>query len=407
MHRSMLIIAVTLESIRSDVIGGSDRVFLEIFKKLLRNNVQVIIITSITGYKLFRYNCKLNAKYFIVSRTKLDALIERKYSKLLVFITYIMRILKMIISLKSLLCLLRYADNNDRIIIYTPGDFMPNAISAGLLRILIKKSFWATHIHFLIPPPLYRGLSLLADLAAFSLQRISLHIIKKIADMIIVVNFYVHQRLIKLGVPKSKIFRSNCGIDYELIQKVPPVSCKYDACFVGRIHPAKGVFDLIKIWEKVVKLKKNAKLAIVGSGSSEYVNALISIVRKKDLHKNIFLLGFDPLPYRVMKSSAMLLYPDHEAGYGWGIAIAEALACGIPVIAYSLPVYKEIYDDVIWYVKYRDYDEFADKILLLLENKGLRSLIGNRGREYVKRYDWSTIVNNLLCEIMRRISRET
>ena len=45
-----------------------------------------------------------------------------------------------------------------------------------------------------------------------------------------------------------------------------PKSKKYDAVFIGRFHPQKGVLELIDIWKRVVNKKPQAKLAMIGDG---------------------------------------------------------------------------------------------------------------------------------------------
>ena len=40
----------------------------------------------------------------------------------------------------------------------------------------------------------------------------------------------------------------------------------------------------------------------------------------------------------VVKSVLVFVFPSHEEG--WGIAICEAMACGLAVVAYDLPAYE-------------------------------------------------------------------
>ncbi len=50
---------------------------------------------------------------------------------------------------------------------------------------------------------------------------------------------------------------------------IPIEKRKYDACFVGRFHPQKGVLELIDIWKMVCKDNSYAKLAMIGIGPLE------------------------------------------------------------------------------------------------------------------------------------------
>src|SRR5436190_24392765 len=50
----------------------------------------------------------------------------------------------------------------------------------------------------------------------------------------------------------------------------------------------------------------------------------------------------------------------------WGIVIGEALACGVPVVAYDLAAYHPIFGDLIHYVPGFDSDAFRQKSLSVL-----------------------------------------
>lgn len=381
---SYQIVAIAVESLSPNTLGGGDRVFTELFKRWQAKGIKTKILVSSDGFTLFT-SCGLYSNYIVIPKS----MIERIGSPLMVPIIYLLRIFKV-------LKYWRKVNIGSFTIIYTPGDFICDVIPAALLRIVHRNVVWVTHVHYIIPSPWKRKISFTIDVFSFLLQRISLLLISIFADLIITVNSYVKEQLIELGIPEEKIYKSSCGIDFKLIQMVPPSNHRYEACFVGRIHPGKGVYDLVKIWSKVVKEIKEAKLAIVGSGSDLYINKLIKEIKENNLERNIHLLGFLPFPFNIMKASKVLLYPDHEAGYGWGIAIAEALACGIPVIAYDLPVYREVYGDKILLVKPWDIDDFAKKVLDLLKDDEKRLKLGEIGREYVKRYDWDVVADDLL-----------
>jgi glycosyltransferase involved in cell wall biosynthesis len=378
--------AIAVETLDSNALGGGDRVFIELFKRWQKKGIKMRIIVSHEGFKLFT-SCGLYGDYDVLQKS----LIEKFNLPVMVPIIYLIRAFKVLKKWNSNI-------NNERLmIVYTPGEFICDVISAALLRMTHHNVVWVTHVHYIIPPPWRRKISFIADAVSFLLQRISFLIIRLFADLIIVVNSYVKNKLIEMRIPEEKIYKSSCGVDFKAIQKIPPSNKhQYDACFVGRLHPGKGTHDLIKIWSRVVKEMKNAKLAIVGGGSPFYINKLIKEIKENHLEENIHLLGYLPFPFNIMKSSKILLYPDHEAGYGWGIAIAEALACGIPVIAYNLPVYREVYEDKICLVKPWDIDEFAKKVINLLKDDEKRRRLGEIGREYVKKYDWDIVAEDLL-----------
>ena len=51
----------------------------------------------------------------------------------------------------------------------------------------------------------------------------------------------------------------------------------------------------------------------------------------------------------------------------WGIVIAEALACDVPVVAYDLPAYRPIFGGLIDYAPPFDFELFKKKSLEAVE----------------------------------------
>ena len=75
----------------------------------------------------------------------------------------------------------------------------------------------------------------------------------------------------------------------------------------------------------------------------------------------------------------------------FAIVIAEAMACGLPVIAYDLPIYEDIYGENIVRVSLGNIHQFADVILTFLKDDNLRKSFGLGGRKFTERYDWDKI----------------
>lgn len=76
---------------------------------------------------------------------------------------------------------------------------------------------------------------------------------------------------------------------------------------------------------------------------------------------------------------------------GWGLAVNEYLACGLPVVAYELPVFREVFPDVLRTVPLGDLAAVSESILKLLKDPEARLALGRKGREYVQRYDYRSM----------------
>jgi glycosyltransferase involved in cell wall biosynthesis len=183
----------------------------------------------------------------------------------------------------------------------------------------------------------------------------------------------------------------------------PHKEYSYDACFVGRFHPQKGLSDLLRTWRLVCNEKKDAKLAIVGEG--DLGNMVRQIILNTGLSQNVDLVGFKvgQSLYQMLESSRILVFPSNREGNP--IVPLEAMARGMPVVAYNLPVFEEMYKDKgIITVPRGDVRSFAEKVLELLDDATLYERISMEASNIASQFDWDTQLEPAM-KALERLSR--
>jgi len=226
-------------------------------------------------------------------------------------------------------------------------------------------------------------------------EKIGLLLIRS-ANIVFVVNEEVRSNLIEMGIDPAKIRLSSNGLDYGHIASIKPTGgARYDACFCGRLVKRKGIYDLIAIWKCVTRRYPNSKLVIVGDGP-EYRSLSIGL-KETNLFENIKLTGFvserDKL--QIMKCSKVFIFPSYEEG--WGIAVAEAIACGLDVVLYDIGTYKAVEKNVIM-VEKANTGKMAEIVIDLLARKRNNTQEKNLIRiESV--LDWKEVANKEILEI--------
>lgn len=362
-------------------VSGGDILFIEVFKQI--KDFDKIVITPFIGRKICEMK-KLNATYILTTK-------ETHVKN--IFLTYSRRIVKALF--------LKIEIRNEDVL-YSTSDFLPDVLPAFVYKSKNKNAKWVANIYHIIAQPIRRRGSFLTNLVSFFVQRLSFQLIKRYSDLIFVLNNIVVEQLVKLGFPKHKIHVIGAGINLAQINKIPKIKkAEYDACFLGRLHPAKGIFDLIEIWKLVVSKRENARLAIIYAGPKDLELALTEKIRKENLEANVFMLpltGDDAL--RLLKSSKIFVFPSHEEG--WGIAICEAMACGLPVVAYDLPVYREIFKGGIITVPLNHTKRFSEEVIGLLEDDEKRFALGKKAEVQASKYDWDDVASRELL-LMKNI----
>lgn len=149
---------------------------------------------------------------------------------------------------------------------------------------------------------------------------------------------------------------------------------------VGRLHPQKGYDTLLEAAEIVLKESPAARFKIVGGGE------LLQALRDKAEHLGIS----EAVDFLGQRQPAEI--PDILAGFdvfvqasnweAFGIAIVEAMACGLPVVATEVEGVLDVVDDGVngFLVPPRDPEALAQRILSLLHDPELRGRIGGQAR---------------------------
>jgi glycosyltransferase involved in cell wall biosynthesis len=356
--------------------SGGEKRFREIVKRL--NGFDKTVISSKFGFDVYKKD-SLPIRYILSSISETEQNIVLMYFKR---------------TLSSL-----FIDIPSNSLLYSISDILPDVFPPFWHKLVTKNLKWVQVIHHLYPHPRDRQGNKISNYLGYIFQRICFVFIRINADLIIVVNPLVKQQLTKLGFNKNKILVSSNGIDLKKIQSFQKSNECFDAVFLGRLNASKGVFDLIKIWQNLMARQNDLKLAIIGNGTKQVEGQLKEIISKNRLEKNIVSFGYleDERAFGVIKTSKIFVFPSHEEGFG--IVILEAMACGVPVIAYDLPAYKEIFPKGLIKVPIGDFKLFADSIISILTDSKKYIELQKDAQELASNYSWDKIAmqetNNL------------
>lgn len=372
--KTVNIVALETGHASESYLSGGDKLLEKMAKFLPKNNNITVIIPKI-GIKHWQKAKLSNTTLLTLPETFFD----NKPSPTLIFIAYLLRIWHSYFILRKI-------KNID--LIYSSTNVFPDVVPAFLFR-LTNNIPWVARVHHLVSPPLKRPGRLIVNIVSYALQMCSNFMIKTKSTKILALNSILIKVLLSHGFPKNKLNILGAGIELEKIQKGKPfVNKYYDAIFVGRLHPTKGIYDLVEIWEQVIKDKPTARAVIVGGGTQNEMRKLTSQIKNANLGKNLILLGYlsETNLIRTLKSSKIFLFTDYEAG--WGLAIAEAMAAGLPTVGYNLEVFGNVFKKGFITVPIGDKKEFSQKILYLLNNNREYLRLKNETVQESKKLSW-------------------
>ncbi len=228
-------------------------------------------------------------------------------------------------------------------------------------------------------------------LVAAIVKRLYLHT-GKYTDCIIAVSDYVREVLLKEGVPPEKVIRIYNGVDLE---RFVPVSLEEKKEFfkylsereinhliggVGHLITLKGHSYFIQAIPKILQKHPNSLFVFVGEGPLQ--QQLIAEVSQLGLTEHVRFLGrLSAITPRVIAALDVLVQPSLTESFG--LVVAEALACGVPVVATDVGGLPEIVQEGVngFMVEPRNPDAIAEKVIWLLDHKEEARQMGERGRE--------------------------
>jgi len=223
-----------------------------------------------------------------------------------------------------------------------------------------------------------------------------------------VISVVIDGELAAEGVPVQKRISIPNGVDTERFVPLAPAQKKAlrsrldlpaaarVVVFVGRLVPEKRVDLLTGIWSSVLGTVPRARLLIVGSGPEE-------VKLKQRANDGILFLGSqaDVTPY--LQAADLFVLPS--AAEGLSLALLEALACGLPVIATSVGGNPEVirHMETGWLTPPDDPLALTEAIVTLLEDEKLQSKLRENARAHaIKNYSLVKMADRLL-DLYRRI----
>lgn len=167
---------------------------------------------------------------------------------------------------------------------------------------------------------------------------------------------------------------------------------------VGGIEPRKGTFELIEAFARTrTELPGGALLALIGGWSFQDHRAYADRVLKRaeqlglEPGRDLLLAGTvddEELPCWY-QSADVFVFPSLKEG--WGLALLEAMAAGLPAVITDIPVFKEFVSaaDALM-VPAGDVSALAEAMVGAATNGSLRARLAAAGPVVAARTSWAS-----------------
>jgi glycosyltransferase involved in cell wall biosynthesis len=171
----------------------------------------------------------------------------------------------------------------------------------------------------------------------------------------------------------------------------------------GRFNAArKCLFEIVESIPIVRREIPQVRYVFCGTPGEQH-DALVERVRQLGVEASVDFLGYvdDHQKRALMRCCTVYLSPSRYEGFG--LAIAEAMSCGAPIVTSPVGSIPEVVDDCGLLVDGRDIPAIAAATVRLLQDEALRQRLGCRARERILRNYRYEVRRNGLRELIEQL----
>jgi glycosyltransferase involved in cell wall biosynthesis len=160
---------------------------------------------------------------------------------------------------------------------------------------------------------------------------------------------------------------------------------------VGRLHRQKNYPTLLKAFAKL-REEGDFRLIILGEGPER--GALMKLIKELQIEDAVQMPGFVKNPYACLnRSSLFVMSSTHE---GLPVAMIEAMACSVPVVASACPSVAEMITDGVngLLAPVSDHLALSNAMLKVLREDELGGRLAEKNRKEGEKYSVQKIVDD-------------
>ncbi len=131
--------------------------------------------------------------------------------------------------------------------------------------------------------------------------------------------------------------------DAEVRYRFPEITGKRIALVLGRIHPKKGCDIALQAFAAKLSKDRRWQLVVAGPDQCGWVSKLKELAVNLGISSQVTWAGSvsGALKWGLLRRAEIFLLPSHQENFG--IAVAESLACGVPVmISDKVNIWREV-----------------------------------------------------------------
>lgn len=205
----------------------------------------------------------------------------------------------------------------------------------------------------------------------------------------------------ELSQSRAKSFVIHNAIDMDVFRPDPPLRAAMRKSlgfrdqdivigFLSRFVPSKGIVELVKVGERLASQDARLRFLLVGGGPLK--KRVEGEVLRNGLADRFRFVGFQPWTQTPAYLNAMDIFAFPSQSEGFGMALLEAMACGLPAVTTDRSGTQDIVHPGETAVVAESLGELESSLVLLINDPALRQRLGTAARRAVEQsLDWNAV----------------
>lgn len=180
----------------------------------------------------------------------------------------------------------------------------------------------------------------------------------------------------------------------------------FTALYLSRLDPKKNVEGLLRALRIVVEILPSVRLVIAGNGNGHYVATLRQLACDLGISSAVVWAGYvdGEAKAALLRDAHLFVLPSYSENFG--IAVAEALAVGLPcVVSTGVAISSEISEYGAGVVVSTEPDSIAKAIVHLLSNVTARQLAADNALRLAREQFSNEVMCSRLSALYNNVAR--
>ena len=166
--------------------------------------------------------------------------------------------------------------------------------------------------------------------------------------------------------------------------------------YLGTLEPRKNLSTLLEAYAQLRKVYARKEKLVLAGGKGWLYDTIFNKVRELELEAEVLFPGFvaDKEQLLWYASASAFVYPSLYEGFG--MPVAEALACGIPVVTSSISSLPEAGAGLALTVNPHDIEAMSEALYQALTDKALRQRCQEQASSVARRFSAQAMVEQTI-----------